>query len=508
MIQTPVIETDRDKLQAAIARASEQLYKVAKSAYGPGSGNVVLGFKHGAPMLSRDGVTNMSQVRLEDPFEDDIVQAILQVSQKNNDKVGDGTTAVVILTHHLLMAAQKLEGKGFKPMEIATKLKEAEQIALKYVDSLVIPADDKLLEFVGTVAAGDPEIGKLIYEIMHEIGKDGGTMIEPMNGLGIQSETIDGFYFHKGFKNAKLINDPTSFNSSHKEVPVLVSSKRFDTEVDIAPVIQVIQESGFKEVIMVADVNNTAMLVLEAAKAKGIIMAVPVDPDYAAGGQALFLSDAALMLGCEVYDGGEFEINKHLGLAQEVLITASSTSIFGGDGDKEAIQNRLDQVREQLKETDHPQQVQFMKERLARLTAKMAIIKVGGAIEFERDEKKERVRDAVCAVQSAMKEGVLPGGGVVLARITGTEFDDAFKEPFKQLVTNAGGNPEAFLGRLEGSDDWDGFNLRNVSEKPINLLKEGVLDAALVVREIIINSISVVSGLITASAAVAQREKE
>lgn len=504
-IQIPIVLTDRDELQEKIKRASEALYKVAKAAYGPGSGNVMLGFKHGAPMLSHDGVTNMSQVRLDEPFEDDVIQAILQVSQKNNQKVGDGTTAVVILTHHLLLAAQRLEGKGFSPMEISRKLKEAEAIALKYIESVSKPVG-KNLESVATVSAGDAEIGQMICDIMSEIGKDGGTMIEQYEGLGIHPEIIEGFYFHKGYKDTELINDASTNQSNHKDIPILVSSKKFDTEIDIAPVLQSIHEHGFKEVIIIAQVDNSALQTLKLAKASGKLMVVPIDPPFVSGGQTLFLDDIACMIGSEVYTGIDFDLEKHLGHAKEVLVTEWATSILGGDGDKKLLKERIKSLRDQLTELDHPQSIQFVKDRLARLTGKMAIIKVGGATEFQRDEVKLRVQDSVCAVQSAMKGGILPGGGVTLARVKGTEFDSAFKEPFRQLVENSDENPEAYLAKL-GDDAWTGFNLRESSEL-VNMLEAGVVDATLVVKEVIINSIAVVSGLITASAGISYKEKE
>lgn len=509
-LQIPLVEVNRDKQQASIAHASNILYQVAKAAYGPGGGNVMLGFKHGAPMLSRDGVTNMSQVRLDEPFEDDVIQTLLQSSKKNNTKVGDGTTAVVILSHHLLMTAQKLEGKGFKPMEIARKLKEAERIALKYIDSIKTPIDNdnKTLGYVATVAAGDPEIGAMICDVMKDIGIDGGVQIEQYEGLGVVPEIIDGFYFHKGYTDTQLINDPAVNQSNHKDAAILVSNKVFNTEPDIKPLLNEVVKAGFKELILIAEVKNAALEVLKLAKASGAMMVVPINPPFNAGGQSLFLDDIAIMIGSEIYNGEKFEPEKHLGSAKEILVTEWATSILGGDGDKDTIEDRIMSLKEQLVELEHPGSIQFVKDRLARLTGKMAIIKVGGAIEFERDELKERIRDAVCAVQSSMKDGIVPGGGTVLARITGTEFDEAFKQPFRQLVENSGLNPDKYLAMLETSQTPYGFDLRNITTEPINLIEEGVLDASLVVREVVTNSIAVVAGLITASAAIAYQEKQ
>lgn len=506
MAQIPLVQTDRDEYQKTIARASQLLYDVAKTAYGPAAGNVVLGFKHGPPMLSRDGVTNIKQVRAEDPFEDDVIQAIKQASEKNNQKVGDGTTAVIILAHHLLLAAQKLEGKGFKPMEIAKKLKVAEKIVLDYIDSVKMPIDDEFLDKVASISAGDPELGQMIADVMREVGKDGGVIIEQYEGLGVHNELIDGFYFHKGYKDTALVNDPALNQSNHYDIPILVSSKVFNTNVDIAPVLNTIYQAGFKEVILIADVQNEALETLKLSKSSGKMLAVPVDTPYVVGGKTLFLDDIAVMTGATVYDGVDFDIVM-LGQAKEVLVSEHSTTILDGDGDKKLIKERIESLHVQLKEEVHPSSIQFIKDRLARLTNKMAIIKVGGAIEFERDEIKLRIQDAVCAVQSAMKDGVLPGGGAVLSRITGTEFDEAFRDPFKQLVANAGLNPEAYLAKLP-EDVWGGFNLRNITDEPVNLMEEGVLDPSLVIKEVVTNAVAIASGLITASAATTWPEKQ
>lgn len=505
-MKVPAVETNRDNYQKLILKASQILYDVAKTAYGPNAGNVVLGFKHGAPMLSRDGVTNIKQVRSDDPFEDDIIQAIKQVSEKNNQKVGDGTTAVVILTHHLLKEAQRLEGKGFNPMELSKKLKQAEIVALEYVDSIKEPVTDKILDKVASISAGDSELGQMIADVMREVGKDGGVVIEQYEGLGVHNELIDGFYFNKGYKDTELINDPSMNQSNHYDSPILISSKVLNTRADIDPLMNAVHQAGFKELIIIGEVNNEALEVLKLIKASGKMMVTCIDPPYVVGGRSLFLEDISLMIGAQVYNGVEFT-PEMLGSAKEVLITEHATTILDGDGDKMEIKKRIKSLKKQLTEEEHPQSIQFIKERLARLTNKMAIIRVGGAIEFERDETKLRTQDAVCAVQSAMKDGIVPGGGVTLARVSGTEFDEAFKEPFKQLVDNSGLNPEAYLAKL-GEDAWYGFDLKNISKSPSDLLDEGVVDASLVIKEVITNAVSIVSGLITASAAIAHKEKE
>jgi chaperonin GroEL len=508
MAHIPKLITDRDQVQDKIKSASTILYNVAKAAYGPGSGNVILGFRHGAPMLSRDGVTNIKMVRSQDIFEDDIIQSIREASEKNNKKVGDGTTAVTILSYHLIQSAQRLEGKGVKPMEIAARLHDAELKAIEYINSIKLDTDDSMLDKVATISANDENLGHMIADVVREVTKDGGVIIEQYEGLGVHNEIIDGFYFGKGYKDTALINDMQLNQSLHKEIPILISSKVLSTEVDIAPILESVVSQGAKELILVGEVRDVALEILKIAKSQGKIHVCPIDPPFAAGSTTLFLDDCAVMTGGKVYDGIDFSFGDHLGFAKEVIVSESATSMLGGDSDSKEVKARIKSLHEQLKETDHPLSVQFIKDRLARLTGKMAIIKVGGALDLEREETKLRVQDAVCSVQSAMKEGIVPGGGTTLARIKGTEFDDAFQEPFKLLVSNVGLNPEAYIARLEESEVWYGYNLKKLTKDPVNLLDEGVVDASLVIKEIVRNAISVAASLITAGVILSYEDKD
>ncbi len=405
-----------------------------------------------------------------------------------------------------------MEAQHVNPMEIAARLRAAEKVALEYIDSVTVPIVEKskkdLLEYVATVAAGDKELGLMIADIMKEIGKDGGVVIEQYEGLGIQPEIIDGFYFGKGFKDTDLINEPATNTSNLFDCPILISNKPFKTAVDIKPLLEAVTNRGFRKLVIIGEVDGEALQVLKLSRAKAIIEVTPVDPPYVVGGRSLFLDDLAVMTGGSVYNGEDFSVDS-LGIAQEILVTEWSTTVLGGDADPEAVSERIRSLQEQVKTLDHPGSIQFAKDRLARLTGKMAIIRVGGAVEFERDETKLRVQDAVCAVQSSMKEGVVPGGGVTLARIRGTDFDDAFQQPFRVLMLNAGLRPDAYLAKLEEpTEAWRGFNLRDMTREPVNMMEAGVLDPSLVVTEIVRNAVSVVAGLITAGASVVETELE
>ena len=504
----PKIETDREAIQRDIKKASTILYDVAKGSYGPQSGNMILGFRHGPPLFSHDGVTNLKMVRDEDPFVDDIIQAIRTSSEQNNQKAGDGTTAVVILAHHLIMAAQRMEGLGISPREIVAKLKEAEKVAFEYIDSIKKPIKDDVIEKVATTSANDPELGALIADVMKAIGKDGGVVIESYEGLGVHPEIVDGFYFGQGYRDTTLINDPANNQSNHFNVPILISSRKLATNVDVREILNSLQQKGIKEIVLLAETSDEVAQTLALAKSNGVLLCVPVDPPFISGSKTLFLDDIALLTGAKVYEGVDFDPAEHLGFAKEILVTESSTTILGGDADKKQAKDRIKTIRQQLKEETHPQSIDFAKQRLARLVGKMAKIKVGGALEFERDELKLRIQDAVSAVQSALKEGVLPGGGTTLARVKGSSFDDTFEKPFKILMENAGYNPDVFLGHLEATEAWMGFNLNNMTTEPQNMLEAGVIDAVIVIQEVVRNAISVAVALIMSGTQLAQSGKD
>lgn len=500
-----------DEVQDRIKAALEEAYGLAKRSYGPKAGIALIEQSYGAPIASRDGVTNLKKLYLEDPVENMVVAIAKQASEQNNRKVGDGTTAVIILTYHLYTAARKLLAAGHNRMEVAAQLEKDAVLALEQINALKIEATESILQSVATISAGDEAVGAMIADIIQEVGIEGGVTVEDYKGLGITNEIVDGFYFPKGYTHISLINDPTNLESHHTNVPILITEKRLATTPDIAPILDQIVGAGIKDLVIVGEVGDEALSVLLLNRMKGIISATVVDVPVFAGSRSVFLEDLAILTGGQVFLPGasatDFDVEM-LGAAEKVEITGYSTAIIGSDGAHEDVEVRLTELREQLKEATNPIDIEAIKDRLARLTGKVAIIRVGGATEIEQGEVKLRVQDAVCAVQSAIRGGVCPGGGVALARLTGLAFEDAFKQPFKQLVENAGLNAEAHLALVEAAKPWHGFNLRGSSSKPIELLGAGVVDPALVLTEIVQNATSIVAKLITTNSAITYVDRE
>lgn len=501
---------NRNETQVKIRAAARTVYEVAKASYGPKSGDAMLEMTYGSPVLSHDGVTNLDQIYLEDPTENNAARVIIQASQKNNERVGDGTTAVALLASSLIMKGQEMVASGIGPREVMAKLKEAAEIAHKKIDSLTKPISPEMLEKVAVISAADTELGAMIADVIAEIGLDGGTHIENYDGPGVTNEIVDGFYFPKGFTHLAFATDYQNLKAVYQDVAILLTAKRLSKQTDLGPILDKIALSGIKELVIIGDVTDEALAMLALNKQKGIITVTPVEPPVYDGSRTLFLEDLAVLTGGMVHPEGsnasDFDV-KHLGAAEKVVITEHSTTIMGADGEKEEVGKRVKDLQDQLKLATAQVTIQAIKNRLAKLTGKVAIFRVGGAVEAEQGETKFRAQDAICAVQAAIRGGVVPGGGKTLAQVEGTAFDSVFQQPFLQLASNAGLNPEKYLAQLEQLKDWEGFDFSTANPQPVDMETAGILDPALVLHETVTNATSVATRLINVSASVAYQDR-
>ncbi len=492
------------ELHSKIASGVKKVYLLAKAGYGPGAGNVMIEQKYGDPMLSRDGVTNIRRLYLEEPVENMAARAVIQASSMNNRNVGDGTTAVSILTYLLYTEARKLVVAGYGRMEVAKMLRDVQYEVVEEVEKLAIPFDTKLLHAVAKTSTGDDAIASMIEEIFQELGEDAGVLVESFGGIDTYSEFVDGFYFNKGFTAVGLTNQPSNLRSFHEgKVPILISEKRLLTKTDIGPILQTLVKEGIKEVILVGECSPEVLEVIAANWLGGVITVVPVDVPYYEGMRTIFMNDLALLTDGVVLtpgvDPADFT-TEMLGYAKKVVIDERSTKILGADGSSEAVAGRISELKAELDKTTSQTDIDVLRERISRLNGKLAILHVGGATEFEREELKLRVDDAICAIRAAYKSGVVPGGGVTLARVDSGQFKGAYQRLLKLLASNAGLNPELILQEVEKAKAWHGYDLKDAEGKPVDLRLAGILDPTLVVTEIVKNATSIASSLITASA--------
>lgn len=491
-----------DELHTRIAKGLQIAYNVAKASYGPNAGNALIEYPYGDPLISRDGVTNLRKLILDDPIENAAVQVVVQASKHNDQSVGDGTTGSVVLAYHLYTEGRRLVASGQNPMVVSRMIIEAGNNAVAEIDRIKKPLDPKMLNKVATTSAGDAAIGELVAETVNAVGADGGVTLEDFAGRGVYNEVVEGFYFRKGLVSAYLAKDPGNMESKHYKAPILILDKQLSEQNEAAELMERIIDKGFKELVIVGGVVGDALAFIVQLRLSNKLTVSIVDAPYDA--RSLFLEDLALMTDATVvtegFDINEFDVSM-LGFAEKAVITTIGTTLLGPDGQQTKVDARVAELRKQLEEASSPIDIEMIRGRLSRLTGKVAIIRVGGATETEQKEVKLRVQDAVGAAQAALKEGILPGGGTSLARLS-VGFKEAFEAPFLQLAANSGVNPQKLLYQLQDAPYGYGFNLRDISAKPIDLIKAGVVDPALVVKEVVFNAASVAAKLLTTSSGI------
>lgn len=491
-----------DELHAKIATGLLKAYNVAKASFGPNAGNALIEYPYGDPLISRDGVTNLRKLILDDAIENAAVQVVVQASKHNDQSVGDGTTGSVILGYHLYTQGRRLVAAGQNPMVVSRAIIEAGNKAIEQIDLIKRPLNPKMLNKVATTSAGDPNIGELVAETINAVGADGGVTLEDFAGRGVWNEIVEGFYFRKGLVSAYLAKDPSNLESRHFKAPILVLDKQLSEQNEAAELMERIINKGLKELVIVGSVGGDALAFIVQLRLSNKLVVSIVDAPYEA--RSLFLEDLALMTDATVitegFDVNEFSVGQ-LGFAEKIVITTSGTTLLGADGQATKIATRVKELHKQLEEATNPFDIEMIRARLSRLTGKVAIIRVGGATETEQKEVKLRVQDAVGAAQAALKEGILPGGGTTLARLD-VGFKEAFEAPFLQLAQNSGVNAERLLFQLQDAPEGFGFDLRNIGDKPVDLIKVGVVDPALVVKEVVTNAASVAAKLLTTSSGI------
>ena len=492
--------------QAKKDQGIEEAYTLAKEGYGPGAGNAMIELNYGYPLSSRDGVTNLRKLYLEDGDANMVARTIVQASEKNNKLVGDGTTGVVILAYHLYKEAMKLVGTGHNKMVVAKMLEQTASEVIKAIDNMKIETTPDLSRFVAKVSASDEAIGDMIADVIERVGLDGNIIVEEFDGIGSYDEEVDGFYFRKGFTNEFLVNNLTALESRMQDVDILITEKTLKNGSDIAPLLNsIIAKTGKgHELLIIGDVSDEALATLALNKVNGNISVTLVDVPVHGPMRSLFLEDIAITTGGKVFPTGANASSfttEMLGEADKVIINTFSTTIIGGKGSDEDLRTRIADLRSQLKKAESLTDKEEIRKRLSALTGKIAIVHVGAPTEIDRGEVQLRVEDAIAATQSAIRDGIVPGGGVCLARLAPENFTDAFTAPLQVLVENAGFNPKQALFKVLESDNiWLGFDLKNgFNYVPVDLLKAGIIDPAEVIKESVRNAVSVVSTLIKSS---------
>lgn len=499
-----------DDARAKLLSGARKMYEVVSSTYGPAGNNVILGMPFGDATLTRDGVTVAKRVILEDATEDDAAQILRQASERTNKTTGDGTTGTIVLATHLFEGGNRLIAAGENGMNIKRQIIEDSHKVIDFLQSQSQPGD-KYLEQVATVSAGDAAIGKLISETLKEVGVEGGISIREQSYPTIDVEKVNGYLLNNGFF---ALNQQVEY----AKPIIFVTQKQFGSNQDIMPLLQQVITGDNKNLVIIGDVrmNSDAMNTLIFNMLQGKLNAVVIPPP-AFGDEALhFLEDIVTYVGCKLFSTGDDPKNitaDYFGTAERVQVNQDRAILFKGAGTAEAISSRAAVVKQAIEEETSAHRKDQLEQRYAKLTGKIAIVNVGGSTMTEMEELRYRVEDSIEATKSAIADGVLPGGGTMLVHASKLDisplFKTALKETFSKLMSNAGESGEYRFKQIEALAASKptvklhyGFNLRDMTDEPVDLTKAGIFDATRAVVQTIENAVSAAGSLLTVGSVV------
>lgn len=485
-----------EDLDKGIGRGIRTLYEVARTAYGCKGGNVMIEHRASAPTISHDGVSNLEELEVEDAIEDMAIKVVKQSSKRTNETAGDGTTLSAILSAHLYWWAMQQIKNGASRVEVAKLIESYVPLILaKIAEKTEKKITPELLKGACIISAGDEGLGELIYDVVSEVGEYGGINVSYVGSLGVSTNIVKGMYIPSGYEDAKLINDLDGNRSVLENTPVIILSSTITRQDEIIPILEHIRTHNYQKAVFFADIAGDALRVLELNRNFDACVVKPQSNSY-----EVLLKDVALYTGGKVYSGNpsEYKLQEFAGMAESVTITQRETTILGGKGDPKEINKVVKELKSKLAKAE-PQDRAFLEGRIARLTANVATIYVGGASAVERGEVKLRVDDAVCAAKSALAGGVVAGGGVCLRDIAEELRIPYLKCPYLDLLENSNLRDDVFAQNV-------GYNLK--TRVADNMFAMSIIDPAIVIREAVINSHSVIAKLITTQMALAYEDRQ
>ena len=519
-----------EEARKALCAGIDKLADTVKITLGPKGRNVVLGKKFGAPVITNDGVTIAKEIELKDQFENMGAQLVREVATKTNDAAGDGTTTATVLAQALVTEGMKNVAAGANPMDLKRGMQKAVKASVE-----ALKANSKKMEGsadvarVATVSAGDEIIGSLIAEAMEKVSADGVITIEESKTAETYSEVVKGMQFDRGYITPYMVTDTERMEAVLDDAYLLITDKKISVIQDILPLLEQIVQSGKKLVIIAEDVEGEALSTLIVNRLRGTFTVVAVKAPGFGDRRKEMLQDIAILTGGTVvseelgYELKDATVDM-LGRARQVKVTKEYTTIVDGMGDKEAVSNRVAQIRAQMAETTSDFDKEKLQERLAKLSGGVAVIKVGAATEVEMKEKKLRIEDALNAAKAAVEEGIVAGGGTaplhttaaVDAVIDALEGDErtgarivrkALEAPLRQIAANAGLEGSVIIDKImSGSDANYGFDAQK--EVYGDMIKAGIVAPTKVTRSALENAASVASMVLTTESLVADEPED
>jgi chaperonin GroEL len=516
------------KARGHLLKGVNTLADAVKVTLGPRGNNVVLEKSWGSPTVTKDCVTVAKEIELEDKFENMGAQMVKEVASKTSDVAGDGTTTATLLAQAIYNEGQKLVAAGSNPMALKRGIDKCVAAVVDALKQLSKPIKDKTeITQVGAISANNDEmIGKLIFEAMDKVGKEGVITVEEAKSMETTLEIVEGMQFDRGYLSPYFVTNAEKMEVSLEDPYILLHEKKITIMKDLVPLLEAIAKTGKPLLIVAEDIEGEALATLIVNKLRGTLICAAVKAPGFGDRRKAMLEDIAILCGGQVISedlGIKLEnisIND-LGRCKNVKIDKDNTTIVDGAGSRKDIEGRMRQIRTQIEETTSDYDREKLQERLAKLVGGVAVINIGAATETEMKEKKARVEDALNATRAAVEEGIVPGGGVALIRcigaldkitVVGEEKDGisilkrALKVPLRQIAENAGHEGSVVLNTvLEGKDDF-GFNA--ATEKYENLLAAGVIDPTKVVRFALQNAASVSGLMLTTEAMIAEKPEK
>ena len=500
-----------------------KLSDTVKVTLGPKGRNVVLEKEFGAPLITNDGVTIAREVDCEDKFENMGAQLLKEVAIKTNDVAGDGTTTATLLAQEIVLEGAKNLAAGANPMVLQKGIKKAVDKTVEELKRFSKPIETKeSIAQVASVSAGDENVGKLISEAIEKVGKDGVITIEESKSTGTNLEVVEGMQFDRGYLSPYMVTDSEKMVAELESPYILITDKKITNIQDLLPVLEQVLKESKPLLIIAEDIEGEALTTLVLNKLRGTINAVAVkSPGYGDRRKAM-LEDIAILTGGKVISsdlGQEIKDAQitDLGRAAKVNIEKDLTVIVDGAGDKAALEDRTNTIKNQLDNTESEFDREKLQERLAKLSGGVAVIQVGAATEVELKEKKLRLEDALSATRAAVEEGIVPGGGTVLVNCIKAveeiaekaEGDEktginiilkALEAPIRQIAINAGLDGSVILEKVKGLPEGEGYNA--ATDEYTDMIKIGIVDPTKVTRSALQNAASVASMILTTEAAV------
>ncbi|WP_343684712.1 chaperonin GroEL [Asticcacaulis sp.] len=516
----------RDK----ILRGVNVLANAVKVTLGPKGRNVILEKSFGAPRSTKDGVSVAKEIELADKFENLGAQLIREVASKTNDKAGDGTTTATVLAQAIAVEGLKSVSSGRNPMDLKRGIDKAVAVAIAEIKASSKPVTSNAeIAQVGTISAnGDTEVGQMIADAMAKVGNEGVITVEEAKTAETELDVVEGMQFDRGYLSPYFVTNPDKMEAVLEDPYILIFDKKISTLQPILPILEAVVQSGRPLLIIAEDVEGEALATLVVNRLRGGLRVAAVKAPGFGDRRKAMLEDIAILTAGQVIseDIGiklETVTLDMLGRAKKVTITKETTTVVDGVGEKAEIEGRVAQIKQQIEETTSDYDKEKLQERLAKLAGGVAVIRVGGSTEVEVKEKKDRVDDALNATRAAVDEGIVPGGGTALlkaskklADLTGDNDDQtagiaivrkALQAPIRQISENAGVEGSIVVGKvLESNEANFGFNAQ--TEKYVDLVADGVIDPAKVVRTALQDAASVSGLLITTEAAVVEAPKK